>query len=139
MHSRLSRLTALILALCVFQLACYNKYSISTEQLETLSSGNIAEVVTVQSSEGDVFVRASTPVEIRTTQGNFSITPFNFSLGEQQLVAPDYDLLINRSEITDARVSEFSKGRTIALAVGSVVAAGAAFALVSLLAGSESE
>ncbi len=139
MQTRLSRLAALVLALCVFQLACYNKYTITPEQLESLSSENIAEYVVIDSDEGPITVRASTPVQVQTDDGNLSITPFNFSLGSEQLVAPDYDLLLRRSDINGARVSEYSKGRTIALAVGSIVAAGTAFALVSVLAGSEGE
>jgi hypothetical protein len=132
-------LAALVLALCVFQLACYSKYTITPAQLESLSSENIAEYVVIDSNDGPITVRASTPVQVQTDSGNLSITPFNFSLGSEQLVAPDYDLLLRRSEINSARVSEYSKGRTIALAVGSIVAAGTAFALVSVLAGSESE
>jgi hypothetical protein len=50
------------------------------------------------------------------------------------IIAPDYELLLFRDEITGARVQEFSKGRTIGLIVGAVLAAGGAFAAVSLLA-----
>jgi hypothetical protein len=135
MLSKTYRLVALLLVLCMFQLACYNKYTISTEQLEQLESGNIAEYVTLQAEGRDVVVSATTPVQVRTMSGTrYNVSPFNFALGDNQLVAPDYDLLLPRDEIDGARVTQFAKGRTIALIVGSVVLAGGAFALMSILA-----
>jgi hypothetical protein len=138
MQSKVYRLVAMLLALSVFQLACYSKYTITTDQLEQLESDNIAESVTIDSDSGPIQVSATTPVQVRDVDGvRYSISPFNFALGDRQLVAPDYDLLLPRDRIADARVSEFAKGRTIGLIVGSLVAAGGAFALVSILAGSD--
>ena len=138
MQSKVYRLVAMLLAVSVFQLACYSKHTISTDQLEQLESGNIAESVTIDSDSGPIRVSATTPVQVRDVDGvRYSVSPFNFALGDRQLVAPDYDLLLPRDRIADARVAEFAKGRTIGLIVGSLVAAGGAFALVSLLAGSD--
>ena len=138
MQSKVYRLVAMLLAVSVFQLACYSKHTISTDQLEQLESGNIAESVTIESDSGPIRVSATTPVQVRDVDGvRYSVSPFNFALGDRQLVAPDYDLLLPRDRIADARVAEFAKGRTIGLVVGSLVAAGGAFALVSLLAGSD--
>lgn len=138
MNGKSLRLTATICAIAFAQLACYNRYRIPTEELERLESGNIAEFVTVSTDQGDVTVRATTPIEVEAGGERYNISPFNFALSDQQLVAPDYDLLLSRDAITGARVSQFAKGRTIGLVVGSVLAAGGAFAAISLLAGSDS-
>jgi hypothetical protein len=133
------RLTAALLSLAFLQLACYSKYSITTAELARLESGNMAEVVTVQSANGPVDILATTPIEVVARSGTYSVTPFNFTLTDTQLVAPDYDLLLRRQDIEGANVSEFRKGRTIGLIVGSILAAGGAFALISILAGDEEQ
>jgi agmatine/peptidylarginine deiminase len=140
MNSSHFRLAAALALLGAAHLGCYNRYSVPVSELDRLESGNIAEFVDVETDEGPVTVRATTPIEVQTNDGRrFNVSPFNFALTEQQLVAPDYDLLVSRNDLAGARVSQFSKGRTIGLAVGSVLAAGGAFVAISVLAGSESE
>jgi agmatine/peptidylarginine deiminase len=139
MFHKTARLVAALMSLCVLQLACYNKYDITAEQLTALTSSNIAEVVLVELPQGPVAVRASTPIQLITeSQGRRNISPFNFSLTNTQLIAPDYDLLLPRAQISGARIQEYNKGRTMMLVVGSVLAAGASFAVISVLAGSDS-
>lgn len=141
MNVTLMRLVAPLLVLCFTQLACYNKYRISTSELEKLESGNIAETVLVDTTGGaSVEVRATTPVQITTTNGErHNVSPFNFALTDRQLVAPDYDLLLDRNNVDGATVSQMNRGRTIGLIVGGVAVAAGGFALISVLAGSESD
>jgi len=140
MNRKLVRLVAPIVLIAFFQLGCYAKYRISISELEELQSGSMQETVTVNSDAGPVVVRGTTPIEVHTTTGvRHSVTPFNFSVTDTQLVAPDYNLLIVRDNLDHARVSEFKRGRTVALIVGSVLLAGGGFALMSILAGNESE
>lgn len=138
MTNRLYRFVAPLALVAFGQLACYNAYTISTSELEKLQSGNIAEYVVVESDEGPVSVRATTPIAVETTDGQrYNVTPFNFSLSESQLVAPDYDLLLARDSVSGARVSEFSKGKTIGLVLGAVAAAAGSFVAITVLAGSD--
>ncbi len=138
MNLKIVRLAAPLVAICFLQLACYNKYQISNDELANLDSSHIAHRVTVETAEGPVEVRATTPIEVLTTEGErHSVSPFNFTFGDRDLVAPDYDLLLSRSQIDGALVREFSKGRTVGLIVGSLLAAGGGFALISVLAGKD--
>ncbi len=141
MNVTLMRLVAPLLVLCFTQLACYNKYRISTSELEKLESGNIAETVLVDTTGGaSVEVRATTPVQITTSNGErHNVSPFNFALTDRQLVAPDYDLLLDRNNVDGATVSQLNRGRTIGLIVGGVAVAAGGFALISVLAGSEND
>ena len=139
MNPTLLRIVAVLSALSFFQLACYNSYRISNDELQNLTSRHIASSVELETSEGPVEVRATTPIQLVTTAGEkFTISPFNFTFDENGLVAPDYDLLLMPDEVDGAQVFEFAKGRTTGLIIGSILAAGGAFAAVSLLAGSSS-
>ena len=134
MNRSVLRLVTPLVLIAFVQLACYKSYTITTEQLAELQSSAIAESVTMQTESGPVEVSATTPITVFTVDRNESVSPFNFTMNEANLIAPDYELLLFRDEITGARVQEFSKGRTIGLIVGAVLAAGGAFAAVSLLA-----
>lgn len=138
MNRPVFRFVALLALVAFAQLACYKSYTISTEELERLQSGYIAESVEMQTESGAVEVRATTPVTLLTSDGdNPRVSPFNFTMNDRNLIAPDYNLLIQRDDITGAKVQEFSRGRTIGVIIGSVMAAGAAFALVSVFAPEE--
>lgn len=139
MHTPLFRLTAALLALAFLQLACYSRYAITTEELGRLDSTHRADSVTITTSNGTMEVDPTTPLQVTSGQGTVNLTPFDFTLTDSQLIAPDYNLLVPRRDITGATVGEFRKGRTIGLIVGSVLAAGAAFALVTVLAGEEDQ
>jgi len=131
----LTRSAALLALVGLAQTGCYNAYRISNDELRTLTSSHIAERVTVQTTEGrEIEISATSPIEVRTVSGGrHNVSPFNFTF-ENALVAPDYDLLLAGDDVDGARVFEFAKGTTIAVIVGSLVAAGGGFAAVSLLA-----
>ncbi len=136
MNAKLLRIVAVLSALSFMQLACYKSYRISNDELLNLTSRHIAPEVELQTAEGPVEVRATTPIEVVTTDGEkHTVSPFNFTFDDNGFVAPDYDLLLMPDEVDGARVFEFAKGRTIGLIVGAIVIAGGSFAAVSLLAG----
>lgn len=134
MNRSVLRLVTPLVLVAFAQLACYKSYTITTEQLAELQSSAIAESVTMSTESGEVDVSATTPIRVFTTDETVNVSPFNFTMNESNLIAPDYDLLLRRDQITGARVQEFSKGRTIGLIVGAVLVAGGAFAAVSVLA-----
>ena len=161
--SALKKIFAALVLLSFLNVACFNSYTISTTELEKLQSGFEAEEVEVMTEgceasarlEGDtrvaqadgtvatpqradceaVSVSLSNTISVLTTDGaSYRVTPFNFTLGRSQLVAPDYNLLLPRNELAGAEVQEFSTGKTIGLIVGGVVAAAGGFLLISILA-----
>ena len=138
MNSNLIRIVAPLVALCFVQLACYNSYRVSNEELQNLTSSHIALSVSLDTDEGPVEVRATTPIEVVTASGEkHNVSPFNFTFDENGLIAPDYDLFLTRDQVDGGRVFQFAKGRTVGLIVGSILAAGGTFAAVSLLADDE--
>lgn len=74
-------------------------------------------------------VSTANPVNVVTQDGqNYRVTPFNFMMSEQQIVSPEYDLLLSLDEVEGGEVREFSTWKTIglgasvtAVAVGTVV------------------
>lgn len=161
--SALKRTFAAFVILSFLNVACFNSYMISTTELEKLQAGFEAEEVEVMTegceasavmdadtriAQADgtvpapaageceaVSVSLSNTISVHTNHGvNYRVTPFNFTLGQSQLVAPDYNLLLPRSELAGAEVQEFSTGKTIGLIVGGVVAAAGSFLLISILA-----
>lgn len=132
------RLIAALVSLTAVQTACYNRYTISTDELTNLDSSHIARSVVVKDESGmDVTVSATTPIKVKTATSEFSVSPFNFALTESQLVAPDYDLLLSREEVTGAVVSEFASSKTWSIAGGGLLAAVGAFVLISVSARSD--
>ena len=133
------RLVAGLVALTAVQTACYNRYNISTDELTNLDSSHIARSVVVKDNAGmDIAVSATTPIKVQTAASEFSVSPFNFALTESQLVAPDYDLLLSREDVTGAVVSEFNPAKTWSLAAGGLLAAVGAFVLIGANSGSSS-
>lgn len=136
MNSNALRATAALALVSSMQIGCYSAFRISNDELQTLTSGHIAERVDVTTESGEVVeISATSPIEVRTVDGaRYNVSPFNFTFDQNGLIAPDYDLLLQRDEVDGARVFRFAKGRTIGVLIGSIVAAGGGFAAVSILA-----
>lgn len=138
--------------------ACFSAHQISTHELGKLQSGFEAESVWValdgcadrqdlgsqapiEGRDPDtgcevVGVSPTNTVNVYTQDGaRHRITPFNFTLGETQLVSPDYDLLLPRDSLQGADVEVFSTGRTVAVIAGLTAAAVGTFLAISLTAG----
>jgi hypothetical protein len=140
MKTPVFRLVAGLLAVAAVQTACYNRYRISTDELTKLDSAHISKEVVVTDSTGQsVTVGSTTPIRVLTQSGEtYSVTPFNFALTDSQLVAPDYDLLLARSNVREAEVAQFAAGKTWGLVAGGIAAAVGSFVLITVVAGSDS-
>ena len=60
------------------------------------------------------------------------VTPFNFMMSEQQLVAPEYDLLVSLDNVKGAQVREFSTWKTIGMIAAVSAASIGTFVGISL-------
>lgn len=152
------RLLAILAAAAFVSTGCFSAHRLSLTELEKLQSGNEAEEVWVAtdgcadgqalSAEGPVDGRDPATgcevVEVGPTNSvsvytrgdsSFSVTPFNFTLSETQLVSPDYDLLVSRDALDYAEVETFSTGKTVAVIAGLTAVAVGTFLVISLTAG----
>ena len=66
--------------------------------------------------DAEVVVSENSRIGVLYNDGRYqSISPFNFTLTSKQLIAPDQDLMVNRSDLKTGQVKEVSKGKTTAL------------------------
>ena len=129
------RFLSLFVAISFLQMGCYTTYRITPDELASLQSGRMTPTIELDTSKGLVTVRGTTPVTVRTVDGHsHNISAFNFVLNDQQLVAPDYDLLLARSNVESAQVYEFNKGKTYVVIAGSILSAIGGFAAMTILA-----
>jgi len=105
---------------------CFNTYNLTREEFERLQRPD--EIPTVVSSEQGVSVAVTrdTPIYVRSIGGRrYPVTPFNFKLTRNQLVASDRDLLLMVRELGGYEVDLLSTGKTAILgATGIAVAVG---------------
>jgi len=119
--------TALVLPV-VFQLGCYNTYSVNLEELGKATEGGQNNAVRMATAEGEeVVVSENTKIGVTDKGGDYhAISPFNFTLSSRQLVAPDEDLLLGVDEIETGNVKLVSGTKTALLVtIGVLVLAGA--------------
>lgn len=62
------------------------------------------------------------------------VTPFNFIMNNDQLVSPEYNMLLSMNEVQGGEVSEFSTWKTVGTIVGVSAVAIGTFVGISLLA-----
>ncbi|MFU8807253.1 MAG: hypothetical protein ACNA8W_25820, partial [Bradymonadaceae bacterium] len=80
-------------------------------------------------------VSTANAVNVLTSDGyTHRVTPFNFVMSDSQLVSPEYDLLLNISEVQGAQVKEFSTWKTVAMITGMSVLAIGTFVGISVVA-----
>jgi len=85
-----------------------------------------------------VRLNTASPLRVITNDGQYHrVTPFNFAMTDTQLVSPDYNLLLAIAEVDGAEVQTFSGWKTGLFIGGSVAAAAAIFAVISLTAEEE--
>lgn len=92
-----------------------------------------ASAPTGEPGEGMIDVTANTKIGVTEKDGSYhQISPFNFTMTQQQLVAPDEDLLLLRSEIETGNVKQVSGTKTALLvAAGVAILAGGVIYVVS--------
>ena len=71
---------------------------------------------------------------VSTDKEHYRVTPFNFMMSDQQLVSPEYDLLLGLDEVQGAEVREFSTWKTIATIAGVSAVAIGTFVGISVMA-----
>lgn len=101
---------------------------------ETATDGSDAPAAP---NNGCVVVPVSTAnaVKVLTSDGaTHRVTPFNFVMSDAQIVSPEYDLLLNMSEVRGAEVKQFSGWKTAATMVGVSAVAIGTFVGIALLA-----
>ncbi len=64
-------------------------------------------------------VSTANAINVVTTDGEQRrVTPFNFMMSEQQIVSPEYDLLMSLDNVKGAKVREFSTWKTVGTIAG---------------------
>lgn len=80
-------------------------------------------------------VSTANPVTVVTKEGDeYRVTPFNFIMSGQQLVSPEYDLLLPLQDVEGAEVRQFSTWKTVGTIVGVSAVAIGTFVGISVLA-----
>ncbi len=117
-------LSAVMATALLAQTGCYNTYNISMDELGKLQEGGTSNAVRVATAEGqDVVVTEDTRIGVTLKDGEYvAISPFNFTLAGNQLVAPDEDRLVSAGEIESGNVKEVSGTKTALLVAGGVAA-----------------
>jgi hypothetical protein len=96
------------------------------QKTEKTGAGNGCERVPVSTAN---------PVNVVTKSGEqFRVTPFNFMMSEQQIVSPEYDLLLSLDEVEGGEVRQFSTWKTVGTIVGVSAVAVGTFVGISVLA-----
>lgn len=111
-----------LLAFSAVGSGCFNTYTLTREEFSKLQRPEEIPRV-VESTQGvSVSVVRETPIYVRSVGGRrFPVTPFNFKLTQNQLVASDRDLLLMTNELGGYEVDLLSTGKTVGL--GSLAAA----------------
>ena len=122
------RLTVWVTAVLfpIISSGCFNTYTLTAEEFGRLQRPD--EVPKVVSSEqgASVAVTRETPIYVRSTGGRrYPVTPFNFKLTKNQLVASDRDIIMFVSDLQSYEVDLLSTGKTAILgAVGVAITVG---------------
>lgn len=127
-------LPILMSLMMAFQVGCYNTYTVNMDELKTIQESEGATFKSIKiSDEQEVTVTENSRIGIVDTEGEYyPISPFNFTISDLQLVAPDEDLLLSRKQIDHANIKLIDPTMTGVLVGGTVVALVAAVLVVVL-------
>ena len=119
----------------VLQTGCYTVHTVTLEEFGKAQEGGEAALVSMNTDGGQkVVVSENTRIGVVTSEGKYlPISPFNFTMTSQQIIAPDQDLMLQRSIVEKAQVKQISTGKTSALVAGSlaVIIGGILFATLA--------
>jgi hypothetical protein len=117
------------------QAGCYNTYNITLDELGKVQEGGSASAVTVTTAETEqIVVTENTKIGVTDKDGTYHpISPFNFTMTTNQLVAPDEGEILMREQIETGNVKQISGLKTGLLVAAGVAALGAlgVFVIVS--------
>ena len=131
----------LTISLCLPSLllsGCYNTYRVSLDEMKKIAESNdvtYREISTEGGQTVSVTENSRVGVLLKGSEGEsltpVSISPFNFSISDFQLVAPDEDQLLSRQVIESGYVELIDPLRTTLLITGGVLAlAGVGLAII---------
>ena len=105
----------------IFQTGCYNTYSVSMDEFKKIQEADGAEFKLIKTEDGqEITITENSRVGVSDINGRYyPISPFNFTINNTQLVAPDEDLLLQTKAIEDTNVKLVDPTNT-ALLIGSV-------------------
>jgi len=115
----------------LFQVGCYNTYTVSMDEMKNIQESDGATFKSIKlSDDSEVTVTENSRIGVVDVDGGYHpISPFNFTISELQLVAPDEDLLLARKQIDHANIKLVDPtmttvlvGSTVAILLGSVIA-----------------
>ena len=114
-------LPILMILTLIFQTGCYNTYSVSMDEFKKIQEADGAEFKLIKTEDGqEITITENSRVGVSDINGKYySISPFNFTINNTQLVSPDEDLLLPTKAIEDANVKLVDPTNT-ALLIGSV-------------------
>ncbi len=110
----LRKLIAISLIVLVTQIGCYNTYNVALDELAKAQEGGSLAAVKIKTEAGqDVVVTENTKIGVTDKSGVYhAVSPFNFTMSQNQLIAPDEDFLISKSEIESGNVKLVSGTKT---------------------------
>lgn len=107
------------------QAGCYNTYNISLDELAKVQEGGTVNAVTVTTTDAEqIVVSENSKIGVTDRAGDYHpISPFNFTMTPNQLVAPDEGEILGRAEIETGNVKQISGWKTGAIVVAGLAAA----------------
>ena len=130
------RFISIVVLIAFSQVACYNTYYITRDELKKLEHSENASKVVKDKEGKPIEVKETTRLFVRSLGGKkYRITPFNFKLTSHQLVASDRDYILDVRQLRPDAEIEVPNWWLNALWIGGGVVAIAglitAFALTS--------
>ena len=126
---------AIILTLTMItQVGCYSTLRVNLNELQKVQESDGAEFKSIKTEDGqEISITESSRLGLVLKSGEaYQISPFNFTLNQRQLVSPDEDLILNRSQIETGTLKIIDPQNTTFLISGGflTLAALAAIAIV---------
>ena len=116
---QIKRFLSLVTLVCflALQIGCYNVHNVSLDEFGHAQNPDENGLATLKTEdEQEIVVSENSRIGVVTTDGKYTaIAPFNFTLTASKLIAPDQDLLLERSDVSAAQVKEVSTGKTTAV------------------------
>lgn len=92
----MKRLIVIIMLATFAPVACYDTYYISGSELNKLERSDKASVVVKDKKGHDIQIKETSRLFVRSKgKKRYQLTPFNFKLTKQQLVASDRDYILD--------------------------------------------
>ena len=116
---QVKRFLSLITLVCfiALQTGCYNVHNVTLDEFGHAQNADEMGLAKMKTEAGaEIVVSENSRIGVVTNDGNYTaIAPFNFTLTSSKLIAPDQDLLLERSDVKTAQVKEVSTGKTTAV------------------------